>query len=449
MNRGSSVRPFLLAGAIMLGPAPLAALQAPALDTDRWNRAALEWVGLLSDGDFEAAAARVDPAVPAGTFSADALSQLWGQVGGQVGDLVSLEPGVVTEQGEYHLVDMPGAFENQPLTVRVVLTDSLLVSGFFLLPPEPPSYDPPAYVDTSAFEEMELVVGEDPWTLPAVLSAPAGDGPFPGVVLVHGSGPNDMDETIGGNRPFRDLAWGLASEGIAVLRYDKRTRAHAARLPAEIGLDEEVVDDAVAALETLRAQARIDAGRTFVLGHSLGGLLAPGIARRDGAVAGVIVLAGPARPFSTVLVEQLEYLRGLETDPASRQSLDSLIAAAHRVGTAGLDDTDTLLGVPASYWRELQAVDPVTTARGLDIPMLILQGGRDYQVTEADLEAWRAGLGDRSDVDLKLYPELNHLFAPGEGMATPAEYTGEARHVAPAVVADIAAWIREVRGTAP
>lgn len=433
----------------MLGPVPLTALQAPSFDTDRWNRAALDWVGLLRDGDFEAAAARVDPAVPAGSFSADALSRLWGQVGVQVGDLVSLEPGLVSEQGEYHAVDMPGRFENQALTVRVVLTDSLLVSGFFLLPPDPPAYDPPAYVDTNAFEEVELVVGEDPWTLPAILSVPAGDGPFAGVVLVHGSGPNDMDETIGGNRPFRDLAWGLASAGVAVLRYDKRTRAHAARLPAEIGLDEEVVDDAVAALETLRVQARIDAGRTFVLGHSLGGLLAPEIARRDGSVAGVIVLAGPARPFSTVLVEQLEYLRSLETDPASRQSLDSLIATAHRVGTSELGATDTLLGVPASYWSELQAVDPVTTARGLDIPMLILQGGRDYQVTEADLEAWRAGLGDRPDVDLELYPDLNHLFAPGEGRATPAEYTGEARHVDPAVVADIAAWIQGVRGTAP
>lgn len=449
MNRGSSFRPLLLAGAMMLGPVPLTALQAPSLDADRWNRAALEWVGLLRDGDFEAAAARVDPAVPADSFSADALGRLWGQIGGQVGDLVSLEPGVVTEEGEYHVVDMPGRFENQALTVRVVLTDSLLVSGFFLRPPDPPAYDPPAYVETSAFEEVELVVGDDPWTLPAVLSVPQGDGPFPGLVLVHGSGPNDMDETIGGNRPFRDLAWGLASAGIAVLRYDKRTRAHAASLPAEIGLDEEVVDDAVAALQTLRARAPIDAGRTFVLGHSLGGLMAPGIAQRDGAVAGVIVLAGPARPFATVLVEQLEYLRSLDADPASRQSLDSLIAMAHRVGTGDLGATDTLLGVPASYWRELQAVDPVTTARGLEVPMLILQGGRDYQVTEADLEAWRSGLGDRPDVDLKLYPGLNHLFAPGEGTATPAEYTGDARHVDPAVVADIAAWIREVRGTAP
>lgn len=430
--------------------APLAAQQVP-VDTDRWNAAAIEWVRQLRDGDFEAAASRVDPEVPPDAMSPDRLAVIWGQVTGQLGSLTSLSPGPVSESGEYHVVDLAGSFESQDLTVRVTLTDSFEVSGFFFRPPEPPPYEAPAYVDTTAFHEVDVTVGEEPWELPGVLTVPEGGGPFPGVVLVHGSGPNDMDETVGGNRPFRDLAWGLGSRGVAVLRYDKRTRVHGATLPPEIGLDEEVIDDAVAALDLLRRRPEVDSGDVFLLGHSLGGMLAPGIARRAGEeergpeLAGVIVLAGPARPFLEVLRSQLEYIAGLEPDPDApgREGLDSLLADV-RAYAAGNARPDSLMGVPIGYWEAVRAVDPVATARSLSSPMLILQGGRDYQVTEKDLGLWRQGLGDRDDVTTRLYPDLNHLFAPGQGTATPAEYTTEVKHVALAVIEDIAGWIGSV-----
>jgi len=150
------------------------------------------------------------------------------------------------------VVDLAGGFENQELTVRVVFNDGLQVSGFFFRPPEPPPYEAPGYVDTGSFSEVDVAVGEEPWELPGVLSVPTGDGPFPVVVLVHGSGPNDRDETLGGNRPFRDLAWGLASAGVAVLRYDKRTRVYGTSLPPEIGLEEEVIEDALSALAAVK-----------------------------------------------------------------------------------------------------------------------------------------------------------------------------------------------------
>jgi hypothetical protein len=459
----------------------------------------MEWVGLLRDGDFDAAAARVDTAVPEGAMSADRLGQIWQQVSMQLGALESLAPGPVTESDPYHVVDLAASFENQSLTIRVTLTDSLRVSGFFFRPAEPPPYEAPAYVDTTAFREVEVTVGEAPWELPGVLTVPVGDGSggdgsggevrgadaadeaggerrresgdasgdepgdapgagsLPVVVLVHGSGPNDMDETIGSNRPFRDLAWGLASAGVAVLRYDKRTRAHGASLPPGLGLEEEVIDDALSALALVADRPEIDGDRVFLLGHSLGGMLAPEIARRaaeDGGApepAGVVVLAGPARPFLDVIREQLAYIASLEADPdaPNRVAIDSILAELDAHETAAASDApgpaaapDSLLGVPMTYWRELQAVDPVATARALDAPMLILQGGRDYQVTGADLALWREGLGDRDDVTTRLYPDLNHLFMPGEGMATPAEYMGETKHVAGAVIEDIAAWIR-------
>src|SRR5262249_57372826 len=132
----------------------------------------------------------------------------------------------------------------------------------------------------------------------------AGAGPFPGVGLAHGSGPNDRDETIAQNKPFKDLALGLASRGIAVLRYDKRTKVYPAKMAGLAGLTvkDEVVDDAIAAASMLRSQPRIDPARVFVLGHSLGGMLVPRIAAADAKLAGVIVMAGgppaphPPRP---------------------------------------------------------------------------------------------------------------------------------------------------------
>lgn len=415
---------------------------------DRWNRAALEWIRLLQDGDFGEAGARVDPEVPEGVMGPGELETLWSQVSAQLGTLSSLAPGRISEQGQYHLVDLPASFESQALTLRVVLTDSLLVSGFFLRPLEPPPYDPPAYVDESRFHEVEITVGGEPWPLPGTLTLPNREGPVPGAVLVHGSGPNDRDETVGRSRPFRDLAWGLGSRGIAVLRYDKRTKAHGTRLPPDIGLEEEVVADALAALELVRSRPEIDAERVFLLGHSLGGMLVPTIAARDGSVAGIGILAAPARPFFDVLLGQLAYVASLEEDPGSptRSRLDSLIALVEEVESGGAPEGEPVLGAPPSYWREVADLDPVTTATALPIPILVLQGGRDYQSTPADYARWVEALEGKEGFVSHLYPALNHLFAPGAGTATPEEYAAGESHVHEEVILGLARWIQGAGG---
>src|SRR5262249_25909652 len=141
------------------------------------------------------------------------------------------------------------------------------------------------------------------------------------VVLVHGSGPHDLDETIGPNRPFRDLAWGLASKGVVVLRYDKRTHSHGGEMTEkDINVRAEVIDDAVTALALLRQQPDVDPASVFLLGHSLGGCLAPAIAKEDGKLKGVILLSGTIRPMKDVIVDQLTYLASLPGDEqAARQ----------------------------------------------------------------------------------------------------------------------------------
>jgi dienelactone hydrolase len=265
------------------------------------------------------------------------------------------------------------------------------------------------------------------------------------VVLLHGSGPHDRDETIGPNKPLRDLAWGLASQGVAVLRYEKRTREHGHRWKPTMTFREETVDDALAAVALLRQRPEVDGRRVFVLGHSLGALAAPEVGRRDPALAGLIVMAGNTRPLEDLVLEQITYIRSLTPSEDDKEELEKLRKQVARVKDRGLTAetpaSELPLKAPAAYWLALRDYDPAATAARLKVPMLVLQGERDYQVTMADFDGWKKALAGRSNVRLKSYPKLNHLFMEGEGKAKPEEYQ-KAGHVSREVVDDVAAWVK-------
>src|SRR6202011_2548692 len=217
-------------------------------------------------------------------------------------------------------------------------------------------------------------IGHGKWVWPGTLSIPQGDGPFAAVLLVHGSGPQDRDETIPPNKPFRDLAWGLASQGIAVLRYEKRTKVYTASMRSEIDtltVKEEVIDDALEAVALLRERPEIDAQQIFVLGHSLGGYLAPRIGSADPQIRGLIILAGSARPFEDVILDQMTYVLSLSTpDPVGRQQERAAVKDPTRLPAAKASDLP--LNVPAAYWLDLNAYQPEKVAQTLKQPMLFL-----------------------------------------------------------------------------
>jgi dienelactone hydrolase len=265
--------------------------------------------------------------------------------------------------------------------------------------------------------------------------------------LVHGSGPNDRDETVGANKPFRDLATGLASRGIAVLRYDKRTMVHRAKVAGlkDFTVRQEVIDDALEAVKALSAQPGINPKRVYVLGHSLGGMLIPRIGTADPTIAGLIVLAGAARPLEEAIVAQTRYLTMADgtISPEERQAIEQATAIANSVRALTPEEASSgrmIAGAPASYWLDLREYDPPSQATHVKAPMLILQGERDFQVTMEDFGRWKAALGARPDVTFTGYPALNHLFIAGTGPSLPAEYQVPG-HVAEQVIRDIAAWI--------
>ncbi len=214
-----------------------------------------------------------------------------------------------------------------------------------------------------------------------------------------------------------------------------------------ITVKEETVDDAAAAVALLAKTDGVDPKRIFVLGHSLGGMLVPRIARAAPQAAGFIIMAGTTRPLEDVVIGQLDYLTSLaggKLDPREAEQIDAMRKAADEVkaltpADAGSDKR--LLGAPASYWLDLRGYHPDEAAKAIKRPMLILQGERDFQVTMADYDGWKVALDGHPNVTFKLYPTLNHLFIAGEGPSTPADYY-QPGHVAREVLVDIAEWVK-------
>lgn len=272
--------------------------------------------------------------------------------------------------------------------------------------------------------ELSLPVPALNGALPGILTLPRGDGPFPAVVLVHGSGPSDRDESIPGTglHPFRDIAEALAERGVAVYRYDKRTYVYLQEMAADhqITLMEETVEDAAAAVQLLAAQEKIDAGRIFVLGHSLGGTAIPAVDRalKDAPVQakGYILLAPGARPLDEMIREQYDFLYSLQPEitEAMQAEKDQLFSELDKLKDLdALTENDLISGAYAPYWKWLAAYDALETAREITAPCLLLQGEEDYQVTMEDFALWREAVGSRDNWTLTVLPGLTHLFVPG------------------------------------
>jgi uncharacterized protein len=407
---------------------PLAAAGTPAQENTATAHAT-RVIDLLQHDRIEDVTGEFNERMAA-AMPAARLRELWAALRQQAGALTSILNQRVVVQTTGNLTVVSACqFEKGALNVIMSFDAADRIAGMNISPRAPPAAaiePPPA---TARFTEEAVTIGARDWALPGTLSMPTG-AIAAAVVLVHGSGPGDRDETLGPNKPFRDLAWGLADRGIAVLRYDKRTLVHGARLAADKNLTvrEETVDDALLAAAVVRKHDRIEASRVFVLGHSLGGTLAPRIAAEDRSLAGIVILAGTTRPFWDVAREQLTYLASVTPGALTvEQELQAMRKAA-----------------PEAYWKDLDAYSPTKTAAALTLPVLILQGERDYQVTFADdFAGWKKGLDARPNVTFKSYPALNHLFMAGAGRSLPAEYN-VAGHVDETVVRDIAQWILRI-----
>lgn len=305
------------------------------------------------------------------------------------------------------------------------------------------------------FEE-KIIVGENTkHPLNGILTLPDEiNNPLPALVLVHGSGPSNMDEKVGKLTPFKDLAEGLASRGIATIRYDKRTYAHKRQFinKQDTTVKEETIEDAVLATELLRKDPRIDSNKIFILGHSMGGMLAPRIDAEGGKYKGLILLAGTPRKLEEVLIEQskdvLTQVNKLLQWIIKRQikKLSAKFETMYNLSDEKAKKTSLMFGsaIKLYYFKEMGEHNSVNYLKDLDKPMLIMQGDKDFQISvEKDFNLYKELLKNKDKVTFKLYENLNHAFVPsvyGNIKNAKKEYNVR-QSICDYVMDDIANWV--------
>lgn len=402
----------------------------------------------LLSGDYAAVAERFDEDMAA-MVSEDALRQsseaLLPAMGAHVGR------GAVKSamMDEICAVSIEEKFANGSLIFQFSMDGEGRVAGLGMSPALA------AVEESGAWTEVELTVEADPsYPLGATLCLPNGAQKPPVVVLVQGSGSSDRDETIGVNRPFADLAHGLAERGVASLRYDKRSYVYpeiAGQSGTDIDLRGEMLDDVNACIALMRADERVDARRIFVLGHSLGGMMTPAIAAENPDLAGAISMAGSLRPLWEIIYDQnMEVVKtaraaGLNDDQAAL--LDAQLAqleadmAVLRGDFSDLPDDQLLLGVSVRYWKSIREYQGTNFLDQIQLPMLILQGDADFQIyPDVDYPLWQKALADWDDAQFRLYPNLNHIMAPTQGKRDVTEYMAAAK-MSEEVIEDVARFI--------
>ncbi len=408
---------------------------------------AMRFAGNLAGRKFDDAVQHFDRTLR-GTLTKEKLASAWIEAQRRVGPFRSFgnpHTGLSADAGQVYI---PTRFARLDQTLKIVFNELNQISGFRIEGGDPSAaYAPPAYDRRKRYIERDVEFGKSPWIVKGKITLPRIQGQAPIVVLVHGSGPHDQDQTIGPNKPFRDLAAGLSSNGVAVLRFHKRTYAYAKELEkrTDLGLREEVIEDALAAIAFARSRIGIDKKRVFLLGHSMGATLGPHIAAEDGNLAGLILMSGAPRDAFDVVLDQLDYmasLHGTSRDPnkkvaeTARKTIQSI--------RAGADPSKAeVLGVPAAYWLELSrfAKASLQVAAGRPCRLLVAGGGRDDQVTNRDFGLYKTALVGRDQATLHWFEEMNHLYMRGVDKARPEEYW-QPGHVDEEVIRFLADWIK-------
>ncbi|MCK4667726.1 DUF3887 domain-containing protein [Candidatus Dependentiae bacterium] len=428
----------------------------PPGDIDRpYEELGEELVKFLVSEDYPSAVKKFDSVMKI-ALPAKKLKAAWKEQEKQFGKFISIEGVEKKPFKKYMIVAVKTKFqktsgETTYLDVRLTYTAKKQVAGLFFVPSSgPKDFEELEYINRDSFSEEEITFGFTGWELPGVLTIPKDGAKFSVVILVHGSGPNDKDETIGPNKPFKDIAWGLATKGIAVFRYDKRTLVHGGKLTKvihEFTVMEETVLDVVEAVKVLKEHDKIDPENIFILGHSLGGMMIPKISEITNIPKGYIIMAGTIRKIEDILIEQVEYISLLDgeidaTEKVGIQKTKDQIKEIKEIQkTKKTKSPQIILGASNKYWIHFDDYDICKSAKAIHKPVYIIQGERDYQVTMKDFQLWKDCLKGMENFSYKSYPGLNHLFIFGKEKSTPEEYS-KVGHVQEVLIEDLSDWIK-------
>lgn len=450
--------------------------ETPDAHTAVLEEQAAQVVASMRTGDFASVVSLFNDELAA-VLTADALQAGWDQTIEPLGAYI----GHISATGEMIedscAVTVLEKYEGNGILVRVSFDSNDRLQGLWItyqdvsdLEVADPSSAfqedavPVPAVPENVTEEEILVSGNPDYPLPGILTLPDGVERPPVVILVHGSGSSDRNETLNGNAPFRDIAWGLAEQGIASIRYDKRYYVYpqAAADPSAVTIEAEVLEDVDAAIALAANDPRLDSGRIYVLGHSLGGMLTPVIADAHPELAGIISMAGSLRPLWDIVYDQNSeaaaaarpslseeesrlldsQLAQVEADVQTlRQLADDGQLADPALWPDSFTDGTLLLGILLSYWSSLERTAGAHYIDNVTMPILILQGDADFQVyPDKDYSLWQSTLAGRDNAVFHLYNGLNHMMMPTQGRRDITEYAVK-NTVSGEVIADIADFI--------
>ena len=310
-------------------------------------------------------------------------------------------------------------FEKVKLDIRITFNEKSKIIGFFFVPHKE--------FKTQQSLGKEFTIKSNGIDLKGTLLIPENGNLKKLVLFVHGSGPNDRDETVFENKPFKDIAESLFANGIASYRFDKRTYTNPESFSDKSTIDDEVTNDVLNSIKHFKNDTQFSDYEIIVLGHSLGAFVLPRIATRSNQISKIILLAGNARPLDVLIQEQFDYLYTLNPSnemKAEREKISHQIENLHSKSFNLTTSKDNLpLGLSAPYWKSILDYKPLKDIQKVNIPTLIVQGERDYQVTMKDFELWKFGVQHKKKAKCISYPGLNHLFMTGTSPSTPQEYS--------------------------
>lgn len=326
-------------------------------------------------------------------------------------------------------------YDSKTVKVYMCLDDKLKVQSLIINDLK----EIPSLVDNELIKEISVLVGKKP-SLNGILTLPKGVENPPVVVMAQGSGPSDLNETIGPNKPFEDIAHNLARQGIASLRFDKRTYAFPESMTS-LNIEDEYFYDVSYAIHMLE-EYDVNPFKIYYLGHSLGGMISFSLLHQHPELKGAIILAGSPRKLEEIIYDQAKNAMissGTSTEliEENMQVYDEAIKQISELNEES--EKSTILQIDSDYWLSLNN-NSFEKYKEINKKFLILQGEKDFQVFfDKDFQMFKDEYSKNKLVTLKSYENLNHLFM--ESTTGNVDEYNIKSNVSSEVIDDIVNWI--------